>query len=238
MNFPASQLRSTSDFDPNLRALYVSESDRWRIEALPRRVIVAKAFVDAVKVVEDIPLGPLINDRAELRTLESAFKIAAIFGFVFTLLIALVYLRNILDWLILVFSSLLLLPIYAALVVTTGTPISPATLPALIMAQLFGVSLALLLVAQKWQPQITALTTLLPASAIVAIVLPSRLLHVQEFEAFASALIMLVAGATIFNLTVVPQICAWADRLRSSGPRLNEERLVPQAREDLGDDII
>ena len=228
----------SSDFDPNLRALYVSESDRWRIEALPRRVIAAKAFVDAVKVVEDIPLGPLINDQAELRTLESAFKTAAIFGFVFTLLIALVYLRNILDWLILVFSSLLLLPIYAALVVTTGTPISPATLPALIMAQLFGVSLALLLVAQKWQPQITALTTLLPASAIVAIVLPSRLLHVQEFEALASALIMLVAGATIFNLTVVSQICAWADRLRSSGPRLNEERLVPQAREDLGDDII
>jgi hypothetical protein len=72
----------------------------------------------------------------------------------------------------------------------------------------------------------------------VAIVLPSRLLHVQEFEAFASALIMLVAGATIFNLTVVPQICAWADRWRSSGPRLNEERFVPQAREDLGDDII
>ena len=83
-----------SDFDPNLRALYVSESDRWRIEALPRRVISAKAFIDAVKVVEDIPLGPLINDQAKLRTLESSFKTAAIFGFVFTLLIALVYLRR------------------------------------------------------------------------------------------------------------------------------------------------
>ena len=228
----------SSDFDPNLRALYVSESDRWRIEALPRRVIAAKAFIDAVKAVEDIPLGPLMNEQAELRTLVSAFKTAAIFGFVFTLLIALVYLRNILDWLILVVSSLLLLPIYAAFVVTTATSISLATLPALTMAQLFGVTVALLLVVQKWQPQITTLTILLPAAAIVAIVLPTRLLHVPEFEAFASALVMLLAGATIFNLTVVPQICAWADRLRSSGPRLNKSGITPQAREYLGDDIF
>ena len=227
-----------SDFDPNLRALYVSESDRWRIEALPRRVIAAKAFIDAVKVVEDIPLGPLMNEQAELRTLESAFKTAAIFGFVFTLLIALVYLRSILDWLILVVSSLLLLPVYAAFVVTTGTSISPATLPALIMVQLFGVTIALLLVAQERQLRITTLAILLPAAAIVAIVLPTRLLHVPEFEAFTSALIMLLAGATIFNLTVVPQICAWADRLRSSGPRLNEVGTTPQAREYFGDDIF
>lgn len=227
-----------SDFDPNLRALYVSDSDKWRIEALPRRVITATAFIDAVEVVEDIPLGPLMTERAELRTLESAFKTASIFGFVFALLIALVYLRNVLDWLILVVSSFLLLPIYAAFVVTTGTAISPATLPALVMALLFGVTMALLLVAQKWQPQITTLTIVLPAMAIVAIALPVRLLHVLEFEAFTSALVMLLASATIFNLTVVPQICAWADRWRFSGPRLNEAGISPQARENLGDDIF
>ena len=34
--------------------------------------------------------------------------------------------------------------------------------------------------------------------------LPIRLLHLQEFEAFTGTLIMLLAVATAFNLTVVP----------------------------------
>ena len=227
-----------SDLDPNLHALYVSGSDKWRIEALPKRVITARAFVDATKVVDAVPLGPLMADQAELRTLESTSKSALVFGFLFTLLIALAYLRNILDWLIVVVSSLLLLPLYAALVVTTETAISPVTLPALVTASLFGVTIALLLVAQKWRHQVTALTIFLPAAAIVAIILPTRLLHLQEFEVFSSALIMLLISAVIFNVTVVAQICDWADGWRSSGPRLQKAGVAPQANEDLGDDIL
>ena len=227
-----------SDFNPNLRTLYVSSSDKWRLEALPRRAITARAFINATRVVDDVPLGPLMTEQAELRNLESTSRTALIFGFIFTLLIALAYLRNILDWLIAIASSLLLLPIYAAFVVTTATAISPATLPALVMVSLFGVTMALLLVAQKWQPQITSLAILLPAAAIVAMVLPTQLLHLKEFEAFAGMLTMLLAAAIIFNLTVVPQICAWTDSWRSSGPRLNEARVAPQPREDLGDDIF
>jgi allantoicase len=82
------------------------------------------------------------------------------------------------------------------------------------------------------------LAILLPAAAMVAIILPTQLLHLKEFEAFASILTMLLAAAIIFNLTVVPQICAWTDGWRSSGPRLNEARVAPQPREDLGDDIF
>ena len=227
-----------SDFDPNLRALYVSASDKWRLEVLPRRAITARAFINATRVVDDVPLGPLMTERAELRTFGSTSRTALIFGFIFTLLIALAYLRSILDWLIVIVSSLLLLPVYAAFVVTTATAISPATLPALVMVSLFGVSMALLLVAQKWQPQITALAILLPAAAMVAIVLPTRLLHLKEFEAFAGMLTMLLAAAIIFNLTVVPQICAWTDGWRASGPRLNEARIAPQPREDLSDDVF
>jgi hypothetical protein len=203
-----------SDFDPNLRALYVSASDKWRLEVLPRRAITARAFINATRVVDDVPLGPLMTERAELRTFGSTSRTALIFGFIFTLLVALAYLRSILDWLIVIVSSLLLLPVYAAFVVTTATAISPATLPALVMVSLFGVSMALLLVAQKWQPQITALAILLPAAAMVAIVLPTQLLHLKEFEAFAGMLTMLLAAAIIFNLTVVPQICAWTDGWR------------------------
>ena len=168
--------------------------------------------------MEDIPLGPLINDQAELRTLESSF-----YG---SHLRICVYLADC-TGLSAQYSGLADFRVFLApAAADLRSPGSdnrnvdkPATLPALVMAQLFGVSLALLLVAQKWQPQIIALTTLLPASAIVAIVLPSRLLHVQEFEAFASALIMLLVGATIFNLTVVPQICAWAD---ACGPQARD----------------
>jgi uncharacterized protein len=227
-----------SDFDPNLRALYVSPSDKWRLEALPRRAITARALINAARVLDDAPLGPLMTEQAEMRTLESTSRTALIFGFIFTLLIALAYLRNILDWLIVIASSLLLLPIYAAFMVTTATAISPATLPALVMVSLFGVTMALLLVAQKWRPQITTLAILLPAAAMVAIVLPTQLLHLKEFEAFASVLTMLLAASIVFNLTVVPQICAWTDRWRSSGPRLNEARVASQSREDLGDDIF
>ena len=226
------------DLDQNLRALYVADGDRWRVEALPKRLISAAAYIDATKRVDAIPLGPLMAEQAELRALASASKSALTFGFIFTLLIALAYLRNIMDWLIVATSSFLLLPLYAAFIVTTATAISPATLPALIMASLFGVTTALLLVTRKRQPQIAELTILLPVAVIIAIILPIRLLHLQEFEAFTGTLIMLLAVAAVFNLTVVPQICAWTDRWRSSGPRLDEAGLAAKPREDFGDDIF
>ena len=227
-----------SDFDPNLRALYVSEGDKWRLEVLPRRAITAKAFIEATKIIGATPQGPLMVEQAELRTLAAKSKASLAFGFVFILLIALAFLRNILDWLIVVLASLLLLPLYAAFVVTTGTAISPLTIPALIMVSLFGVTMAMLLVARKWQPQITLLTILLPAAAIIAIVLPFRLLHLPEFAAFTNTLLMLLIGAIVFNLTVVPQLCAWADGWRSSGPRQGEARVAAQPREDFGDDVF
>ena len=226
------------DLDQNLRALYVAGGDSWRVEALPKRLISAAAFIDATKGVDAIPLGPLMTEQAELRALASVSKSALTFGFIFTLLITLAYLRNIVDWLIVVASSFLLLPLYAAFIVTTATAISPATIPALIMASLFGVTTALLLVRRKRQPQISELIILLPVAVIVAIILPIRLLHLQEFEAFSGTLIMLLAVATAYNLTVVPQICAWTDRWRSSGPRLDEARLAAKPREDFGDDIF
>ncbi len=226
------------DLDQNLRALYVAVGDRWRVEALPKRLISAAAFIDATKGVDAIPLGPLMTEQAELRSLASASKSALTFGFIFTLLITLAYLRSIVDWLIVVASSFLLLPFYAAFIVTTATAISPATLPALVMTSLFGVTTALLLVTRKWKPQVAELTILLPVAVIIAIILPIRLLHLQEFEAFTGTLIMLLAVTTVFNLTVVPQICAWTDRWRSSGPRLDEAGLAAQPREDFGDDIF
>ena len=207
------------------------------LKRLPKRLISAKAFIDAAKVVDAIPLGPLITEQAELRALASASKSALVFGFIFTLLITLAYLRNILDWLIVVASSFLLLPLYAVFIVTTATAISPATLPAMVMTSLFGVTTALLLVTRRRQSGIGGLTVLLPAAAIVAITLPIRLLHLREFESFTSTLIMLLAAATIFNLTVVPQICAWTEGWRSSGP--GQDRAgAARPREDLDDDIF
>jgi uncharacterized protein len=225
------------DLDQNLRALYVTDGDTWRVEALPKRLISAKAFIDAAKVVDAIPLGPLITEQAELRALASSSKSALVFGFIFTLLITLAYLRNILDWLIVVASSFLLLPLYAVFIVTTATAISPATLPAMVMTSLFGVATALLLVTRRRQSGIDGLTVLLPAAAIVAITLPIRLLHLREFESFTSALIMLLAAATIFNLTVVPQICAWTEGWRSSGPGQGRTSAARPG-EDLDDDIF
>ncbi len=226
------------DLDQNLRALYVADNDRWRVEALPKRLISAAAFIDATKRVDAIALGPLMIEQAELRSLASGSKSALAFGFIFTLLITLAYLRNIVDWLIVVASSFLLLPLYAAFIVTTATAVSPATLPALVMTSLFGVTTALLLVARKRQPKIAELAILLPMAVIIAIVLPIRLLHLQEFESFTGTLIMLMAVATVFNLTVVPQICAWTDGWRASGPRLDEAGLAAKPREDFGDDVF
>jgi uncharacterized protein len=225
------------DLDQNLRALYVTGGDRWRVEALPKRLISARAFIDAAKVVDAIPLGPLITEQAELRALSSDSKSALAFGFIFTLLIALAYLRNILDWLIVVSSSFLLLPLYAVFIVTTATAISPATLPAMVMTSLFGVTTALLLVTRRRQSGIGGLTVLLPAAAIVAITLPIRLLNLREFESFTSTLIMLLTAASIFNLMVVPQICAWTEAWRSSGPGLDRAG-ASRPREDLDDDIF
>jgi hypothetical protein len=226
------------DMDQNLRALYVTGGDRWRVEALPKRLISAAAFIDATKGVDAIPLGPLMTEQAELRSLAATSKSALTFGFIFTLLITLAYLRNIMDWLIVVASSFLLLPLHAAFIVTTATAISPATLPALVMTSLFGVTTALLLVIRQRKPQVAELTILLPVAVIIAIILPIRLLDLREFEAFTGTLIMLLVVATVFNLTVVPQICAWTDRWRSASPGLDEASRVARPREDFGDDIF
>ncbi len=227
-----------SDFDPNLRALYVSGNDKWRLEALPRRTISAEAFINATKAVGEPPHGKQVTGQAELRALASTAKTALVFGFVFTLLLALVYLRSVVDWLIVVASSLLLLPIYAALVVTVATAISPVTLPALITASHSGAVMAFLLVARKRQPRITMAAILLPPAATIAVLLPARLLQLQELEAFASTLITLLLAAVIYSLTVVPQISAWAERWRASGPGVHEARVAAQPREDFRDDVL
>jgi hypothetical protein len=226
------------DLDQNLRALYVTGGDRWRVEALPKRLISAAAFIDATKAVDAIALGPLMTEQAELRAIAAASKSALTFGFIFTLLITLAYLRNIMDWLIVVASSFLLLPLHAAFIVTTATTINPATLPALVMTSLFGVTTALLLVTRIRKPQVAELTILLPVAVIIAIILPIRLLDLREFEAFTGTLIMLLVVATVFNLTVVPQICAWTDRWRSASPGLDDASRVARPREDFGDDIF
>ena len=129
------------DLDQNLRALYVTGGDRWRVEALPKRLISAKAFIDAVKVVDAIPLGPLITDQANCAPLPR-LKSQLLPLDIFSPCSLLAYLRNILDWLIVVASSFLLLPLYAVFIVTTATAISPATLPAMVMTSLFGVDCA------------------------------------------------------------------------------------------------
>lgn len=227
-----------ADLDPNLRALYVTEGDRWRIEALPRRLISAKAFIDATRVVDAIALGPLVAEQAQLRTLASASRTALAFGFVFTLLMTLAYLRNILDWLIVVASSFLLLPLYAVFIVTTATAVSPATLPALVMTSLYGVTTALLLVAARRRQGAGGLAILLPVAAIVALILPMRLLNLPEFESFTGTLTMLLVVATAFNLTVVPQLCAWTEGWRSTDPAPDDAKRPVRPREELGEDIF
>ena len=47
-----------------------------------------------------------------------------------------------------------------------------------------------------------------------------------------------LAVAATFSLTVVPQICAWTDRWRSSGPRPDEAGFAAKPREDFDDDIF
>ncbi len=64
-----------------------------------------------------------------------------------------------------------------------------------------------------------------------------RVVFIVE-ESFAGTLIMLMAVAAVFNLTVVPQICAWADGWSSSGPGLDKAGLAAQPRQDFGDDIF
>ena len=193
----------------------------------------AKAFIDATRVVDAIALGPLVAEQAQLRTLASASRTALAFGFVFTLLMTLAYLRNILDWLIVVASSFLLLPLYAVFIVTTATAVSPATLPALVMTSLYGVTTALLLVAARRRQGAGGLAILLPVAAIVALILPMRLLNLPEFESFTGTLTMLLVVATAFNLTVVPQLCAWTEGWRSTDPAPDDAKRPVRPREEL-----
>ena len=198
-----------ADIDVDLRRFFISDNGKWRVEALPKRVISGQSFVASVKGASAPALGPLIIEQAEQKIIESRVGKALAAGFALALGIALIYLRRVYEWVVVVLGSLLPLSPYAALAVVTETAISPTTIPALIIVTVFGMSATLLIVVQRRQPQISWAGIFLPAAIMVAIALPLQLLHVREFEAFSRALIMLLACAGIFNIIVVQQLCDW-----------------------------
>ena len=65
-----------------------------------------------------------------------------------------------------------------------------------------------------------------------------RLLNLPEFESFTGTLTMLLVVATAFNLTVVPQLCAWTEGWRSTDPAPDDAKRPVRPREELGEDIF
>jgi uncharacterized protein len=227
-----------ADFDVNLRKLFVSDAGKWRVEALPKRVIPTKTFIDAARRVGVTPLGPLVAEQAELNTLESIFTKPIAISLLVSLLIALVYLQKIIDWLTVVVAALMPFALFAALAVTTNTAIEPLTIPAVIMAATASIFMALLTIVRKRRLHVPRLSIFLPVAMIMAIILPLQLLQIKELGEFSRSLTALLICVVVFNLVIVRQLSAWADNRKKSRPRLQEQRAVTKSQKDLRNNVF
>jgi uncharacterized protein len=227
-----------ADFDPRLRRIFVSDSGKWRLEALPKHLIAAGAFIAAMQGSGAVPRGPLVKAQAELTALQAMAGWPLAFGLVISFVLAFVYLRKFLDWLIVVIATLMPMSLFAAIAVTTDTSIEPQAIPALIIAVNASLIMALISVARKQHPQMSLLAVFLPVALVLAIVLPLQLLQISELLAFSRALIIFLICVTLFNIIVVQQLCAWSLGTARSGPRLPPRRPVTEPEEDLGDDAL
>ena len=226
-----------ADFDANLRRLFVSDAGKWRVEALPKRLISTKAFVASVRSVSATPLGPLVREQAEFNTVETIFATPLAISLSVSMLIALLYLRKIVEWLIVVVGSLMPFALFAALAVTTNTTIEPLNIPAVIVAATATILTTLLTVARLRRTPVSRLSVFLPVGLVMAILLPLQLLQIRELAEFSRALTALLMCTVVFNLVVVQQLCDWADKWRSLRPRLQQPRVGAKPQQDLSDNI-
>jgi uncharacterized protein len=223
------------DFDADLRKLFISDGGKWRLEALPKRVIAPEAFLDSVGRAGTFPLGPLVIAQAEVASLKGLLARPIILGFVLSLLIALAYLRRIYDWFIVIAATLMPLPLFAALCVTTDTAIEPLAIPALIITMTASATMAMLSVARKRNPHISWAAIFLPVALVVAMMLPLQLLQIRELQALSRALLVFLLSVVVINVVVVQQLCAWTKgRARPSSPR-KQSRKIPQPEENFDD---
>ena len=227
-----------SDIDPKLRRLFVSDSGKWRLEALPKQILAPSLFIEALRKAGTRPIGPLVNAQAELSSLENSLPLPLVIGLVLSLAAALVYLRNIFHWLITIVAALLPIPIMAALAVTTGTVIEPLALPALIVAITSSIVMAILSIARKQHLQISLTAIFLPVALLFAILIPLQLLGITELQSFSRALTAFLTCVTLFNLVVVQQLCTWSVGGKKSRARLRKPRVAVQREEDLGNDTL
>jgi uncharacterized protein len=227
-----------SDFDLRLRKLFVSESGKWRVEVLPKRMISSGAFIEAARKSGAMPLGPIVTANAELSSLREMLTRPLVSGLIIALLASLVYLRNLFDWAIVIVATLMPLPVFAALAVTTDTFVEPLALPALIIAVTASLVLALLSVARKRRVEISLLTVFLPVILVSAIVVPLQLLQITEMQAFSRALISFLVCVIVFNLVVVQQLCTWSVGVKRSVLRLRQPGVTDKPEDKPGENAF
>ena len=227
-----------SDFDPNLRKLFVSDSGVWRIEALPKRVIASAAFIEATRHVAPNPLGPLVEEQGDLSKLRSLFVKPLPIGLLAALVIALIYLQQVTDWLIVVIAAFLPCTLYAAFSVITGTAIELLNIPAIIVASTASIIMALLSVVKRPKLPTVMQSIFLPVALVMAVILPMQLLQLRELSEFSHSLSALLLCTVLFNVVVVQQLSAWAATRRVSRPRLKQSAVAIQPEENLSDNAL
>jgi uncharacterized protein len=227
-----------SDIDPNLRKLFVSDNGKWRLEALPKRILAPAMFIESLKRAGVQPVGSLVNAQAKLKSLEDSLILPLLIGLALSLAAALLYLRNLFTWLITVVAALLPIPLMAALAVTTGTVIEPLALPALIIAITASIVMAILSISRKQHLQISLTAIFLPVALLFAILIPLQILGITELQSFSRALTAFLICVTLSNLVVVQQLCTWSAVAKKSRPRLRKQRVTAESEEYLGNDVL
>jgi hypothetical protein len=220
------QAPALTDFDENLRKQFVSEAGHWRVEALPRRIIAEKNFINSVQHLSVKPLGPLVLAQSELNTLQSIPAGHLTIGLLIALMLAFAYLQKVLEWFIVGVGTLMPLAIYAALAVTTDTVIYPLTIPAIVIASAANVNMTLLTVAHRRKTATARLDLIFPVALVLAIVVPLQFVQIREFAQFSRSLVALLLCSLVFNGVVVQQLLTWLDGWNRSRSRLQQPGIV------------
>jgi hypothetical protein len=201
--------------EPGLRQVFIADDGTWRVEAVPKRMMAGQDFISAVSGLGAPPLGPMVHEVEKAEVLKMSFLSASLAGLLLLLAISFAYLRSLLEWLIVMLSAMMPLPIFAAFIVSAGMTVTPVAITALQVTLISAVSMAILTLREE-KLQLAQPVILFPAAALMAILLPVLLLQLPEIQEFARILIVLLVFAILANVTVVTQLNAWLMRYRDA----------------------
>ncbi|MGH7186718.1 MAG: hypothetical protein ACREIB_10640, partial [Pseudomonadota bacterium] len=212
---------TVADLDQALRRRFISAEGSWRIEVLPKPGVRRLVFAGAMRRFSPGAAGEPVVALARSEIIHHEAALAMAIAFAAAAIAALLYLRDVWDWIIAVFPTLFAASLSAAVAAATGQIVLHSALAGLMPAMAACLSMSIMLVLWERQSResatardISIRAAVLPPLACLGIALPLMMSAHPAMAAVGNASALFLIAAMAVNLIVVPQACGWVEALR------------------------